>query len=124
MREEVIFLKGRATQADESTPRVTVQIPDSFGEAEEVWGSEVAHRIFDAAVRDALQRFARGKFEGEVPVEAIQSALEGWVPGTRSPRTSKPKVSRVVSTLAKLSPEEKAELRAKLQEDSRFADLV
>ncbi len=125
MDVKTIYLQGRATQATDETPAVTVSLPATFGEASEVWGSEICEKIFADAVEDAVMRFAKSRFTQELPLEVIQGAVDQWQPGkranaARNPQPGKAKVTRLINNLNKLSEEDKEVLRARLAEDPRI----
>lgn len=124
MKDEVLVLQGRASVASEDTPKVTVALPASFQEACDVWGEDAAERLFASAVKEALARFAKARFAAGMDVAELEAGLVGWQPGVRANRAKErapAKVSRTLRSLAKLSDEEIAALRSKLQEDPRFA---
>lgn len=126
MKNEVLVLEGRASQAAEEAPRITVSLPETFQEASDVWGPEVAEKVFANGVKDAFTRYAKSRYAkgaGTAP-EELEQAMVGWQPGMRFSRggqSAPAKVSRTLKSLAKLSNDELAALREKLAEDPRFA---
>jgi hypothetical protein len=82
----------------------------------------VVFDLFKNGAKQQLTNFVQKLLDGEDPEtkkpylpQKINSLVEDWKPTTN--RRAKANVSRVVSAIADLSPEEKAVLRAKLAEE-------
>lgn len=114
---EITTKAGKGDEAKKVT--VNYDIPSDlagyvskFGEA---LTAEFARRSLTLGI-NALTRplILAGKTQ-----EEIQAAVDSWVPGTRGPRTQKSPLERATAALGAMSPEDLAELLAKVKAKQR-----
>lgn len=93
---------------------VTVQfdMPEDHAGLVEKFGAEAVGNAARGAFVISLQAFGRRHIEKGA--EEIQSLIAGWNPNERAAAVKQSAFEKATSQISKLSPEEKAELLAKL----------
>lgn len=94
---------------------VTVQydMPEDFAGLVSKFGEEAVFNAARGAFVISLQAYGRRHIEKDVA--EIQNLISSWNPNERAPAVKQSAFEKASGALAKLSPEEKAELLRKLQ---------
>ena len=93
--------------------KVNFDMPADLNALTEKFGAESVYAAATGAYVISLQALARRHIEKSD--EEIQTLVDGWNPNERSPAVKQTAFEKATSALTKLSPEEKAELLAKLR---------
>ncbi len=109
----------------ENTTGVSGTFSYNFGEsltdAEALFGPEVVHNKFKQASVISAATFIRSCLKagkdgtGGKTLEEAQAALDAWKPGIGAIRSKKDPVAALADAIGKLSPEEQAKSRDKLE---------
>lgn len=97
---------------------VSYDFPESVGAAVEKYGEEQVQSLLHGAITLKLQALVRQKIDTD---EDVQAAVNNWQPGVRGPVTKKSAFERATAALSNLTPEQLAELAAKLKAAQRAA---
>jgi hypothetical protein len=108
--------KTTANLEDETQRSITLEkdFGSTLDESVELFGEEVVHSVFVAQAKVKAQSFVRSKLESGATDDEIQAALDEWKLGVVK-RSGKTKEEKALDAIQKLSPEEKAELIARLE---------
>lgn len=100
------------TGKDETAQTVTVQydIPTSVAGLVDKYGEEQVVALASRAITLAVQANVRQKVTAGVTGDALQAAVDAWVPGVRAESAKKSPYERAESALAHLSQDELAAL--------------
>lgn len=93
--------------------KVNYDMPETFDALVERFGADSVYEAAKGAYVISLQALARRHIEKSD--EEVQEIVNSWDPNTRSPAVKQTAFEKATSALTKLSPEEKAELLAKLR---------
>lgn len=96
---------------------VNYDFPADIGSAVEKYGDESVMNLLHGAITLKLQAVVRQKLTaGEADVQA---AVDSWQPGVRGPVAKKSPFERAAAALGNLSPEQLAELAARVKAAQR-----
>lgn len=93
--------------------KVNYDMPEDFAGLVARFGEESVYAAAAGAYVISLQALARRHIEKSD--EEVQALVTAWDPNTRSPAIKQTAFEKASSALSKLSPEEKAELLAKIR---------
>jgi len=105
-------IKFKTREAEESRI-VNFDFPADLDGFVEAYGADTVKEAAQASFVITLQALARRNIEKSD--SEIQELINGWNPNERAAPTKKTPFERATSALAGMSPEEKAELLARLQ---------
>ena len=93
---------------------VNFDVPDTVAEYTQRYGEEVSKAILDQQLNVKVQAGIRGKLIKGRTAEEIQAWADSYVPG--APPSRKDPVEDLASKMAKLTPEQRDALKARLKE--------
>lgn len=111
---EIQVKNGKGEEA--KVVSVNFEFPASTGDYVAKYGEEQVVSLLHGAVTLKLQALVRQKMDGE---NDLQAAVDAWQPGVRGPVVKKSAFERAQSALSGLSPEQLAELAAKIKAAQR-----
>lgn len=96
------------TGSGEQAVSVSVQydIPTTVAGLVDKYGEEQTHALASRAITLAVQALVRQKVSAGANPEALQAAVDSWVPGVRAEATKKTPMERAQSALSGLGKEE------------------
>lgn len=100
-------------KGEERVVSVEWDLPESLQGLIDKFGEDVVANAAASQLTIGLQAFIRRHFEKTD--EEIQQLVNEYVPGVRGPVVKKSPLEKATAALASMSPEERAQLLAKLQ---------
>jgi hypothetical protein len=117
---EIKVKSGREEGA--TTVTVNYDIPGSVSEAISKYGENTVYDLLSRALTLGVQALVRVKMgKGETDQAALQAAVDNWTPGVRGPVTRQTPLERASSALKGMTPEQLAELLAKVKAQQKAA---